>query len=41
MAVFYVNSITYNVLSDQEAKRFLKLQGRDILKKALKRWFDS
>ena len=41
MAVFYVNSITYNVLSDQQAKRFLKLQGSDTLKKALKRWLDS
>ena len=41
MAVFYVNSITYNVLSKQEAERFLKLQGSPELKKSLKRWFDS
>ena len=41
MAVFYVNSTTYNVLSKQEAERFLKLQGNSELKKALRRWGDS
>jgi len=41
MAVFYVNSTTYNVLSKQKAKRFLKLQGSAELKKTLRRWVDS
>ena len=41
MAVFYVNSVTHNVLSKQAAERFLGLQGSEKLKKALRRWFDS
>jgi hypothetical protein len=41
MAVFYVNSITYNVLSKQQGERFLRLQGSPELKRSLKRWFDS
>ena len=41
MAVFYVNSTTYNVLSKQQGERFLKLQGSPELKKSLRQWFDS
>lgn len=38
MAVFYVESTTYVVISKELAKRFLKLQGTPELKKVLKNW---
>ena len=41
MAVFYVVSTTYNVLSKEEAEEFLQLQESPKLKAALRRWFDS
>ena len=40
MAVFYVESTNYVVISQEEAERFLKLQGTPELKKALKNWVD-
>ena len=41
MAVFYVSSTTYNVLSEQQAERFLRLRGSPVLRKALRRWLES
>lgn len=38
MAVFYVASTNYVVVSEDEAQRFLGLQGTPALKKALKDW---
>jgi hypothetical protein len=40
MAVFYVQSTNYVVISKERAEYFLKLQGTPELKKALKNWFD-
>ena len=40
MAVFYVSSTTYSVISNQQAAHFLKLQGTPELKTALKTWVD-
>jgi len=41
MAVFYVVSTTYNILSKEEAEKFLQLQKSPKLNAALRRWFDS
>lgn len=38
MAVFYVSSTNYVVVSKEEAERFLRLHGTPALKKALKDW---
>jgi hypothetical protein len=40
MAVFYVSSTNYVVISNEQAEHFLKLQGTPELKKALKNWVD-
>ena len=40
MAVWYVGSTTYNVISQERAEYFLKLQGTPELRKALKAWVD-
>lgn len=40
MAVFYVASTTYVVISKEQAEGFLALQGTPELKKALKAWLD-
>lgn len=40
MAVFYVNSTNYVVLSDERAEHFLRLEGTPQLKKELKSWVD-
>ena len=38
MAVFWVTSTTYNVISQEQAERFLELQGTPELRRVLKAW---
>ncbi len=40
MAVFYVDSTNYVVISNEQAEHFLTLHGTPELKKALKNWVD-
>ncbi len=40
MAVFYVSSTNYVVISNEQAEHFLTLHGTPELKKALKNWVD-
>ena len=40
MAVFYVESTNYVVISNEQAELFLTLHGTPELKKALKNWVD-
>ncbi len=41
MAVFYVESTTYNCISDELAQHFLSLRGDPLqLKEELKKWVD-
>ena len=40
MAVFYVESTNYVVISNEQAEHLLNLQGTPELKKALKNWVD-
>ncbi len=40
MAVFYVSSTNYVVISNEQAENFLTLQGTPELRKALKNWVD-
>ncbi len=40
MAVFYVSSTIYLVISNEQAENFLSLHGTPELKKALKNWVD-
>ncbi len=38
MAVFWAASTTYNMISQEQAERFLELQGTPELRRALKAW---
>lgn len=38
MAVFWASSTTYNVISQEQAERFLRLQGTPELHRALETW---